>query len=394
MGISNKRGRDRLKIGVVGLGAMGSFAFLNLAKKGHDVIGFEKYHLSHDRGSSHGESRMFRTAYGEGVAYVPLLKRAYELWQNLSAETNRELYIETGGLMFGLPNNFFIRTVQKSIQRFRLPHNKWSGTEGKVTFPQFNLQDRQIAIFEQLAGLLKPELSIQTAVEQGVKHGGRAMTDTKVTNIKMNKTGVTVESEKGNYDFDHIVVAVGGWLNHLLPQLKLPISIERQVLVWYEASNPKDFMPGRFPSFARMEAGKGFYGFPTLDEKTVKMALHHGGEIVGHPAEVDRNISEEDVLEINELVTSYFPGIIPEPVKAQTCFYANVPDEHFIVGQHKKAPNITLLGPMSGHGFKFAPVLGEIAAQLAVGEEPAFNIEMFDPNRFKNKQGHQNNIIC
>lgn len=385
MGVSNRRDKDQLKIGVIGLGAMGSFAFLNLAKKGYDVIGFEQYHIGHDRGSSHGESRIFRTAYGEGVDYVPLLKRAYKLWHKLSRKTHRELYIETGGLMFGLPNNYFMQTVQRSIRQFQLPHNRWSGADGKITFPQFNFQDRQIAIFEQLAGLLKPELSIQTAVEQGIKYGGRMMIDTEVTNIINHNKGVTVESEKGDYDFDHVVVAVGGWLNHLLPQLELPITIERQVLVWYEPQNPQDFKPGRFPIFSRMKADQGFYGFPTLDDKTVKMALHHGGQIVDHPKNIERNISDDDVTEINELVTAYFPSIIPEPVKAQTCFYANVPDEHFIVGQHKVAPNITLLGPMSGHGFKFAPVLGEIAAQLAVGEQPDFDIDMFDPNRFKNK---------
>ena len=370
-------------IAIVGLGSMGSFAFWQLAKLGVNVIGFDRYRPGHDKGAGHGETRIFRTAYGEGVEYVPLLQEARELWRELEAETNTELYIENGGTMFGLKDDAFIKTVQESVDQFNLPHKTWDGAEAKQEYPQINFQPNQIAVYEDLAGFVKPELAIETAVARGKQLGGTALIDTEVTKIEPDENGVTIICHDQTYRVNHVIVSSGGWTSSLVPQAKLPLSLERQVLVWYNARNPESFAPNKFPIFSRMKDGIGFYGFPSIDGKTVKVALHHGGQIINHPDEVDRDIHESDLAPVTELVKEYLPDLIPEPVKAKTCFYTNTPDEHFVLGPAPNAPNVTLLGPMAGHGFKFAPIMGKIAAQLATGETPELQISMFDPSRFE-----------
>lgn len=370
-------------IAIVGLGSMGSFAFWQLAKLGVNVIGFDRYQPGHDQGAGHGETRIFRTAYGEGVEYVPLLQEARKLWRELEAETDTELYIENGGTMFGAKDDSFIQTVQKSVDQFNLPHKTMTGTEAKQAYPQIAFRENQIAVFENLAGFVKPELAIQTAVARGEQLGGKSFTDTEVTKIESDENGVTIISHDKTYRVKHVIVSSGGWTSSLVPQAKLPVQLERQVLVWYNAKNPEKFTPNKFPIFSRMKDGIGFYGFPSIDGETVKVALHHGGEYINHPNEVDRDIHESDLAPVTALVKEYLPDLIPEPVKAKTCFYTNTPDEHFVLGPVPNDPNITLLGPMAGHGFKFAPIMGKIAAQLATGETPAFQISMFDPSRFE-----------
>lgn len=370
------------KIGVIGLGTMGSFAFWQLAKLGYDVTGFEQFTPGHKHGAGHGETRIFRTAYGEGTQYVPLLQEARNLWRDLEKDSGKNIYTETGGVMFGLPDDVFIETVQASVNQFDLPHEKWTATDASQTFPQINLLENQVAIYEKFAGFIRAEKATQTAVEQGLANGGQANLQTEVKKIIPSDTGVTVMTDDNEYRFDRVIVAVGGWTNSLLPELNLPTTIERQVLVWYEARHPEKFSPERFPIFSRMKDGIGFYGFPTVDEKTVKVAFHHGGSTFNHPNEVDRQIHESDFSSLNELVATYLPDLKPDPIRAETCFYTNTPDEHFIIGQHNKIPNTVLLGPMAGHGFKFAPILGKIAAEKVVDKQLTLAIDMFDPNRF------------
>ncbi|MBS4222918.1 N-methyl-L-tryptophan oxidase [Lederbergia citrea] len=371
-------------VAVIGLGSMGSFAFWQLARMGIKVVGFDRYKPGHDHGAGHGESRIFRTAYGEGVEYVPLLKEARGLWRELESETDTELYVETGGTMFGPKEDDFIVTVQDSVEKYHLPHKVYEPSEAKQIYPQINFQDNQLAVFEELAGYVKPELAIETAVKRGIELGGTAFTEHPVTEIEPDTDRVTIRCGDKQIRVKRVIVSAGGWTSKLLPELNLPLSIERQVLVWYNARNPELFAPEKFPIFSRVSKGRGFYGFPSLDGKTVKVAFHHGGEIVDHPEQVDRIIHESDLAPLTEKVKKYLPDLIPEPVRAKTCFYTNTPDEHFVLGFAPGMPNIVLLGPMAGHGFKFAPIMGKIAAELSTNQTPSLEISMFDPSRFKN----------
>jgi len=373
-------------IAVIGLGSMGSFAFWQLARMGANVVGFDRYRPGHDKGAGHGETRIFRTAYGEGVEYVPLLKEARELWRELEAETNVELYIENGGTMFGPKDDSFIKTVQESVNQYELPHQVYRGAEAREAYPQINFQDHHVAVHEELAGFVRPELAIETAVKRGEELGGTVYTESPITSIETDANGVTIVSSDKTFRVKKVVVAAGGWTSKLLPQLHLPVSLERQVLVWYNAKEPEQFAPERFPIFSRVSNGRGFYGFPTIDGKTVKVAFHHGGITCNDPNDIDREIHDSDLKPLTEKVKKYLPDLIPEPVKAKTCFYTNTPDEHFVVGPAPNLPNVTLLGPMAGHGFKFAPIIGKIGAELALDKTPSLEISMFDPKRFVNQE--------
>jgi len=371
-------------IAVVGLGSMGSFAFWQLAKRKKKVIGFEQFKPGHDQGAGHGETRIFRTAYGEGVEYVPLLKEARTLWKELEEETEVELYTENGGTMFGPKGDAFIETVEESVHKYNLPHQTWDGKEARKVFSQIQFKDDQKVIHEELAGFIRPELAIETSVRRGKELGGVAYTETPVTSITPTDDGVTISTKEKKYRVKKVIVSVGGWTNSLLPELHLPLQLERQVLVWFNAKDPELFTPEKFPIFSRVIDGVGFYGFPSLDGKTVKVAIHHGGgDIINHPSEVDRQIHPKDLEPLTKLVKTYLPNIIPEPIKAKTCFYTNTPDEHFVIGEAPNLSNVILLGPMAGHGFKFAPVIGKIGADLALGETPALPIDIFNPIRFK-----------
>ncbi len=368
---------------VVGLGSMGSFAFWQLAKRNKRVIGFEQFTPGHDQGAGHGETRIFRTAYGEGVEYVPLLQQARSLWQEFQAEADVEVYTENKGIMFGPIGDAFIETVEESVHTYKLPHKKLSPEEARGTYPQINFKDNYKIICEEYAGFVRPELAIETAVKQGIMLGGTAYNDYPVTAIASDEEGVLISAGEEQYRVKKVIVSTGGWTNSLLPQLNLPLELERQVLVWYDAKNPALFTQDKFPIFSRVVDGAGFYGFPTLDGKTVKVAIHHGGgDIIHHPNEVDREIHKKDLNKVTELVKEYFPDLDPDPVKAKTCFYTNTPDEHFIIGEAPGLSNVILLGPMAGHGFKFAPVIGKIGADLALGETLDLDIGIFNPNRF------------
>ncbi|MEC5425259.1 N-methyl-L-tryptophan oxidase [Virgibacillus sp. C22-A2] len=372
-------------VAVIGLGSMGSFAFWQLARMEESVIGFEQYRPGHEHGAGHGETRIFRTAYGEGVDYVPLLQEARGLWRELEAETNVEIYTENGGTMFGPEGDLFIETVEESVHTYKLPHKAWKGEEARKHFPTINFQDHHKVIHEQLAGFIRPELAIETAVKRGEELGGTVYSDSRVTAIKPDPDGVSIWCGDTHFRVKKVVVAAGGWTTDLLPDVHLPVELERQVLVWYDAKNPELFKAENFPIFSRVKDGLGFYGFPSLDGKTVKVAIHHGGESVDHPENVDREIHDTDLEPVNRLVKKYLPNLKEEPIKAKTCFYTNTPDENFVVGPAPNYDNVTLLGPMAGHGFKFAPVMGKIAAQLATGQQPVLPIDIFDPGRFNKK---------
>lgn len=385
MGEYNAKSFDA-DIAILGLGSMGSFAFWQTAKSKQTVIGFEQYKPGHAQGAGHGETRIFRTAYGEGVEYVPLLQEARTLWKELEDETQVELYTENGGIMFGPENDSFMENVGKSVHVYNLPHKTWNGKEARKAYPQIQFKDNQTAIYEELAGYIRPELAIETAVKRGEELGGKIYAETPVTAIDADSAGVTVSTAIRQFRVKKLIVSAGGWTNSLLPQLNLPLELERQVLVWYDAKNPELFTPEKFPIFSRVVDGVGFYGFPSLDGKTVKVAIHRGdSDIIHHPSEVDREIRDKDLEVVTKLVKEYLPGLEPEPVKAKTCFYTNTPDEHFVIGEAPGLSNVILLGPMAGHGFKFAPVIGKIGANLALGKTSGLAIDIFNPGRFINK---------
>jgi sarcosine oxidase len=369
------------EVAVVGLGSMGSFAFWQLAKMGVKVIGFEKFIPGHDKGEAHGESRIFRTSYAEGAEYVPLLFEARKLWRDLENDSGEELYLETGGLMVGRPNDGFLDGILKCVQLHDIPHEIFTSREAQKLFPQHIFEDQDVVLLDKQAGLVKPELAIKTAIEQGLKHGGIIYAENEVTTIEPDESGVTITCGDKAFRVRHVIVAAGAWTSKLFPQLQLPVWVERQVMFWYEMKTPRLFMPDQFGIFARVINGHNWYGFPSLNGKTVKIAIHHEGETVD-PDTIDRNLYLGDMQPVTELVKQYIPDLIPEPVKGKVCMYTNTADNYFILGQMPSIPNLTFLGPMAGHGFKFAPIIGKIGAEMSMGYKLSHSIDIFNPNRF------------
>ena len=364
---------------VVGAGTMGSMALWRLARRGASVIGLEQFAPGHDRGSGHGESRMIRTAYFEGPEYVPLVQAAFPLWRELEAEAGVDLLTMTGALMIGPPGGELVSGALRSARAHGLAYQLLGPAEAAARFPQHRLAAGEVALWEEGAGVLRPERSIEAAAGRARALGATLVTGARVAAIDDAFEAVEVRAAGAAYRARHVVVCAGAWLGRLLPRLGLPLVVERQVMTWFRADDPGRFAPERFPVFVHERPGRpAGYGLPSLDGATVKVALHHGGR-PGDPDALDREVTHGDVAPVSAFVAEALAGLAPSPVRSAVCMYTNAPDERFVAARMGR---VTVLGGFSGHGFKFAPVMGEIAADLALEGMTAHAIESFNPMRF------------
>src|SRR6266566_1818504 len=317
-------------VAVIGLGAMGALSAWRFAAQGARVIGFERHRPGHDRGSSHGDTRIFRTAYFESPEYVPLLQRAYVLWRQLEKESGAELLTITGGLAIGPPDGELVPGV--------------------------------LAVVEDDAGFLRAERSVAAAAARAEQLGATLMVDTEVIAVEASGNSVVVETSRGTFGADRVVVAAGAWTSKLLPQLSLPLIVERQVMVWLDATDPAAFAPQHFPIFIReVPDGRFRYGFPTLDGRSIKVGIHHEGSDAD-PDSIDREVHPADVEPVRDFAREHLHGVTGNVLDARVCMYTNAPDERFMVVRHASLPSVTILSACSGHGFKFASVMGELVA--------------------------------
>jgi sarcosine oxidase len=371
---------------VVGLGAMGSHALWRLAKRGVRVIGVEQFTPGHDRGSSHGESRIIRTAYAEGPGYVPLVLHAWRLWDELESESGQRLLERCGGLMLGTPDSPMVRGASVSAAEHGLRHELLSSAELRDRFPQHRVDDDTVGFYEAAAGVVRPELGVVEAVKAARAAGAEVIEGERVLEVVPDPDRPAVRLADRTLEARHVVVAGGAWMPRLAPALDPRLRVVRRVQAWFQATAPEAFSPRNFPVFVRNQpAGSGaWYGCPSLDRSTVKVALHDWPDIDEpvDPAEGPRPPDDADAERLTGIVAATLPDLRPWPVRMKSCMYVVTPDRHFAVGQRRDLPGLTLLAGFSGHGFKFAPVLGEIAAQLALNGVTDLPIELFDPHRF------------
>jgi sarcosine oxidase len=365
---------------VVGTGTMGSMALWRLAGRGVTAVGLEQFAPGHDRGSGHGESRMTRTAYFEGPEYVPLVQAALPLWRELEAESGAELLTMTGGLMIGRPDGELVAGALRSARAHRLACELLAPADAAARFPHHRLTGDEVALWEDGAGVLRPERAIRAAAERARALGAELVTGVRVTAIEADGAGVTVRAGDAEYRAGQAIVCAGPWLGRLLPGLGLPLSVERQVMTWFPAADPAAFAADRFPVFVHERPDRTGYGLPSLDGATVKVAIHHGGR-PADPDALDRAIVESDVAPAAAFVAECLRGLTPAPARAVVCLYTNTPDRHFVLGRLESSP-VTVVSACSGHGFKFAPVLGEIAADLALDGRTPHDVASFSPARF------------
>jgi sarcosine oxidase len=372
---------------VVGLGGMGSQALWRLARRGARVIGVDQFPPGHDRGSSHGQTRIIRTAYAEGPDYVPLVQQAWRLWDELAAATGEELVRRTGGLMLGPPSAATIAGPIDSARRHRLPYEVLDAAAVRTRFPQHRFAAGS-GFVEADAGVLFPERSVRAAVRAAEAAGARTAIGSPVTGVLPDPDRPRVRIGDRTLVARRVVLAAGAWTGRLLPGLAARLRPVRRVIGWFAADRPDDFAPDRFPVYIRADGDRPgssvWYGCPQVDGSTVKIGLHMrpGLDEPADPVPGPRPPDRADAAALTEIVAATLVGLRPEPVRLATCMYTLTPDEHFVIGHRRDLPGLTLLAGFSGHGFKFAPVVGEIAAQLALTGRCGLPIGLFDPHRF------------
>jgi sarcosine oxidase len=372
---------------VIGLGAMGSSTALHLAGRGHYVIGFDQFTPPHTYGSSHGQTRMIRQAYWEDSRYVPLLLRAYELWRRLEVDTGRSLLHVTGGLMIGRAGGDLVARSTASAERFNLPHEVLSAAQIRRLYPAFRIDEDWVALWERNAGYLHPEACIAQQLQQSALAGAELHFNEPVMEWNaLPAGGVLVRTAHATYTADHLVITAGPWAPQLLRELNLPLSVNRQVVYRFEPIGSIElFRRDRMPVYIREMAKDQpmLYGFPLTgpDSEGVKVGLHGSNEFCT-PDTVDREIRAEDERVIRERLAEALPLLAGRLLHAETCLYTMTPDEHFVIDKHPEFSQVTLAAGFSGHGFKFASVLGEVLAELAVDGKPAYDLAPFSLRRF------------
>lgn len=366
---------------VLGLGANGSSAIYHLSKTGLAVLGIDRFTPPHSHGSSHGQSRIIRQAYHENPLYVPLVKEAYSLWGELEKTTGKTLLLRTGGIMLGNENSSVIKGAKLSAETHNVSSAYLDNNQIKNTFPALKPAADTVAVLDKGAGILFPERCIQTYLEEAQQAGASLHYNERVVRITPTENSIAIVTDKNTYQAAKLIISVGAWLPELMPELQLPLTIERQVLYWLKSKKQQSyFTPDALPIYIWEYApGSIFYGFPDLGDG-IKIAFYHGGNIIA-PDALTPDVSQEEIASMMEVAETYL-DIEAVFNYATTCMYTNTPDENFIIDFHPQYKNIIIASPCSGHGFKFASLTGKLLCDMAVGNPISFDLSPFRIARF------------
>lgn len=367
---------------VVGQGAMGCAASYHLAKRGCRVLGLEQFHVGHDRGSSHGESRIIRRAYFEHPDYVPLLFRAYELWDELAAEAREELLVRNGVLIMGRPGKSPVFTgTLESGERYGIPLETLSAAEVQRRFPAYQPAEGLSGVLEPGAGFLRVERANRAHARIAKERGAEIREGETVREISPDGAGFRVQTNQGIYFADRLVVAGGGWNSELLGPLRLPLELHRLIQCWFPAGGAHG-PAERVPCFIHHEGERFVYGFPSLDGASIKIASHYSRARLDRPEEKDVSEVPADQLRLlQDFVARNLPHARPELLRFAPCIYTMTPDEHFVLDRHPEHPGFAIAAGFSGHGFKFASVVGEALADLAIAGQTRLPISFLGLGR-------------
>ncbi len=373
---------------VLGVGGFGSGAAYHLARRGLRVLGLDRFGPAHDQGSSHGETRIIRKAYFEHPDYVPLLLRAYDLWAELEAESQYQLFWKCGLMLAGLPDSEAISGARLSASQHGLTIENLSASAATQRWPGFRVPDAFDAVFEPDAGFLKVEDCVRTHLDRAAAHGATLLFDEPVVSWSSTGREVRVRTATREFVAASLVITAGSWAASVLADLKLPLQVLRKPIFWFETTSPAYNLDASMPTFyfemppdfvartptserpdvgvrATHETASTFYGFPSLDGHVLKVAQHSGGELVADPLLVDRQLRDSDVKPIANFLKTCLPNVRPQPARYSTCLYTVTPDRHFVVDRHPEFSNVVIGCGFSGHGFKFTSVLGSVFADLA-----------------------------
>lgn len=368
---------------VLGLGGMGSAAASHLASRGKLVLGLDRFPPAHDRGASHGRSRIIREAYWEHPSYVPLVRRAYDLWTEIEQACGNLLLLTTGGIMIGAPESALVRGSLESARVHGLAHEVLDAPTIRQRFPIFNPSEEMVGVLEPRAGVLFPEECVLAHLGQAARAGAELHHEEPVLAWIAGPGGVEVQTAARRYEGATLVITAGPWAPEMLADLGLPLVIERQVVGWFRPlSLETAFDPARCPIYIWQADNRSFYGFPLLGFDGVKIAEH----ATGNPTtaeDIRREIAPGEIEKLRrDFMTRYMPAANGEVVATNTCMYAMTPDTHFVIDYHPHHTNVVVACGFSGHGFKFTPVVGEILADLVLNGQTSHDISLFAISRF------------
>lgn len=369
---------------VVGAGGMGTAAAWQLARRGARVLALDRFPPAHDRGSSHGQTRLIRQAYYEHPDYVPLLLRAYDSWRELEAASGRRLLVESGLVMAGPETGDVVPGALHSARIHGLAVETLSPADAEARWPALRIPHDWHVVFEPRGGYLFVEDCVLSHAEQAVAHGADLRSGITVRGWRTAGNDAIVDTDAGSFAAARLVLSPGSWASDLLQLPQVPFVVLRKSLFWYgppAAAGPR-FDAGTLPCFA-FDTPAGFlYGFPRLDDRGVKLAEHTGGRVVTDPLAVDRGIDPAEQSRIEDWIAVHLPALGRDCRAHATCGYTMSPDHHFVLGLHPDHPQVAIAAGFSGHGFKFASVVGEILADLALTGTTPQPIGFLSPVRF------------
>ncbi len=380
---------------VLGLGAAGSAATYQLAKRGVKVVGLDSFAPPHDQGSSHGDSRITRLAIGEGVAYSPLAMRSHQIWRDMERETGADLMRQTGGLIMTSPgktsvlpvDNFFSTTVA-AAKVHGIAHEILDAREIARRFPAFNVREDEVAYYEQEAGYLKPENCLRTQLALAEKYGAELRTGEKVLGFEPSAHGVRVTTEHQVYEAGKLIAAAGAWMPQLIGARYAKLfTVRRQVLFWFAVNGPiEPFLPDNFPIYIWELQGpeRGIYGFPSSGNAGdgVKVATHGFGPVTT-PDTIDRTVNADEAAEMHaEYVAPYLPTLDRRCIKAVVCMYTVLPGDRFLIDVLPESDRIIVASPCSGHGFKHSAAIGEALAEMVTAGKTRLDLSPFRFSEF------------
>lgn len=363
-------------VAVVGLGAMGSAALFRLARRGMRVVGIERFARGHANGSSHGESRAIRLGYFEHPSYVPLARAAYEGWYELERLTGETVLTRTGVLEMGKPGSVIVNGSREASELHGLPHEVLDASEIARRFPQFTLPSDYSAVWQPDGGFVRPELANRLHLELAERAGATIVENRKVLAVEPGPHAVRILTEDGSVEAGSVIVAAGAWIGDLVSDLKPQLTVTRQVLAWFEPSRESAVALGALPVFIIDGADDIAYGFPDIGAG-FKCASHHDSGTWKHADAARQDAGPADEKRMRDFLEAYLPDAAG-PLKAmQTCMYTRTPDEDFVLDLHPQDPRIVVASPCSGHGFKFASVIGDVLADLTTEQATKHDISRF-----------------
>ena len=374
---------EQVQVIVLGGGTMGTAAGWALGKRGVRALVLEQFRHVHAFGSHGGRTRVIRHAYSEGSHYVPLVLAADALWCALEEESGQRLLHRTGVLELGVPGFAHVaRAARDAAIEHGLPHEWLDGAEVRRRWPAWAIPDDWEGLFEPRTGFLAVEPALRGMAEVARRLGVTIREEEPVREWRADGDGVSVRTDRGTYRADRLIIAAGAWAGKALAELGLPLTVLRKVLWWLEVEEPALYVPERFPVFSIASGGGIVYGFPIFDHPGLKVAEHVGGEAVD-PDRVDRAAREEEKEEVVPTARRAFRGVTGRALDSAVCLYTMTPDEAFVVDRHPGFPQVVVAAGFSGHGFKFAPAVGELVGALALDADtrphPPFALARFRP---------------